>query len=1188
MRLSVITIVASLFTTLLNSACLAADPFQPFQVNPLQSQIPSRLSQPSLIHTTNIDRKIKEIASFISKQKQLAIANHTPGSEQTLVNSGSGNQQTQTVQNKSILSKFTVRLSESGTPRQIRSNNSVLMKRLSANQSTTTTLESHTQTARLFLDSAQKLLHLDNPAQELTLESNHTDTMGKQHLRFHQTYQDVPAWNCALTVHLDKAGNIELVDGAFFPTPKELNTKPAYNADQAIEKARRWIPNGADAIETDSPQLVIDPQQGKQPRLAWEVKLSAALNHQWLVLVNANNGTQILAYNQVNDVATAGSGQDLFGTQQQLNIFEQSNQFFMADTSKQMFQGGNPLPFSEEKGAIYILDDKNKSPIDDDDRIELPELFELTSSENPSSGWPQAAVSAAFNLSATYDYFSEVHGRNSIDGQGSSIIALVRVGDDYDNAFWNGSLIAFGEAEPFAGVLDIVGHELTHGIIDNTANLIYLNQSGALNEAFSDIFGEAIEAHSFGQTDWEVGAQLGTPLRSFKDPGSKFSFFTFSGYPASMSEFVKLPATSKGDNGGVHINSSIINHAFYLLAEGMDGAIGIDAAEQIFYRALTVYLVPRSQFIDARLALIQSATDIYGERSIHAQKTAEAFDAVEIFDAPPTPVDSEVTSINRPDATIFIRRDSNGESSFHRRDPALEDIETGVLLNFLNVDLKRPSVVHNTVGLVAFINSDNDLCFISTTTGRDNCSDEENTSNTQFHSVAISPGVEKVALVALDANGNPENKITIIDISSEQKQTVTLVAPTTDNASTTISHADTMNFTNDGQTLIFDALNEITTADGSRINAWSIYALDLVSETTSAIVPAVSGFHFQSPSLSKNTGDYLVFDAFNQNTGINTVTTASLVTGEQQIIDTSNHHGIPSFTGDDSAVVFSRPDTATATGSSLFRQPLQADHITPAGDSLLWLEDADYGVIYRQDNASEPRQTIKTEGLWWIPIKPGSGFDIGITSNDNLYMVWYTYTPEGTPIWYLASGPLTTDIINGNSWNADLFEYTWNGTTATPNPVGNATLKFQDNAHATFSWTLNNESDSTDIEYFVFDQGGVSSSSTWFDQTQPGYGLTQVKQGSTIVNVLYFYDQAGNPRWALGSGASSETLTAMNVFSGSCPNCPFENSVASSAGTVTTSLVDGLNGHLTTDILLPSPLSGSWQIFNAPISNLSK
>jgi Zn-dependent metalloprotease len=963
MRLSVVTIVAGFFATLLNSACLAANPAQPaFQVNPLQSQISSSFIQPSVISNTTTDSRINEIASFLATQKQLANGNQTAGNVQTLGNTSSANQQTQAVQNtQSILSKLTVRLTESGTPRQILPTSSVLMKRSSANQSTATTLESHAQTARHFLETAQKLLHLDNPAQELTLTSNRSDTMGKRHLRFHQYYQDIPVWNCALTVHLDQTGNVELVDGAFSPSPKKLSTKPIYTADQAVENARLWIPHGADAVETDSPQLVIYPEPDKRSRLAWEVKLSAALNHQWLVLVDAENGTQILAYNQVNDAAIAGSGQDLFGDQQQLNIFEQNNLFGMVDTSKPMFQGGSPFPTNENKGVIYIFDDKNRSPFDDDGRVELPEFFELTISENPDSGWPQAAVSASFTLSATYDYYSQVHGRNSIDGNGGSIFALVRLGNNYHNAFWNGQLIAFGDALPFAGALDVVSHELTHGVTTNTANLIYFNQSGALNEAFSDIFGEAAEAHTFGQADWVSGAQLGDPTRSLRNPSSIISPRTGNPYPATMSEYVQLPATLEGDNGGVHVNSSIINHAFYLLAEGLNGAIGVDDAEQIFYRALVFHLVPRSQFIDARLALIQSATEIYGEGSVQVQKTAEAFDAVEIFDAPPTPVDSEVTIVNGPEATTFIRRDpATGSFSLNRRDPALEDPDTGIILSSFSLDQKRPSVDRNG-SLIAFINSDHDLCLVNSINGLDEACLELQTT---FYSVAVSPDGEKFALVLLDILGQPENQIIIIDLSPNgQTQTIDLVAAATDNASTnSISHADAMDFSNDGNTLIYDALNEIATVDGSRIGAWSIYALDLVNETTIAVIPPVSGFNFGFPVFSQSTDNFLVFDAFNQNTGTNTVNAVNLITGELRIIDTSTNFGTPVFTGDDSAIVFSRPDATAATGFSLFMQPLSADHITPSGATELWLKDADYGVIYRRGNAVVNSGSLDIDG----------------------------------------------------------------------------------------------------------------------------------------------------------------------------------------------------------------------------------
>jgi hypothetical protein len=520
-----------------------------------------------------------------------------------------------------------------------------------------------------------------------------------------------------------------------------------------------------------------------------------------------------------------------------------------------------------------------------------------------------------------------------------------------------------------------------------------------------------------------------------------------------------------------------------------------------------------------------------------------------------------------------------------RRDPALNDPASGTSLSFFAVAPKRPSVDRST-GVIAFINSDNALCFINSAGGR-----RENCLNlrSQVHSVAMSADGQKFAFVFRDAFGQPENQISIVDLATDAPtQEIDLVAPATEGASTaTIDHADAMDFSNDGQFLIYDAFNNITLADGTTIGVWSIYSLDLINQTITALVPPVTGFHFAFPSLSKTTDDFLVFDAFNLNTGTNTVSTASLLTGKIQAISTSDDFGTPSYVGDDSAIVFSKVDLAAATKFSLYKRGLEADHISPSGASQLWIRDADYGVIYRRGTVSTtpaPTQPLAIkEGLWWIPDKPGSGFDIGINSNNDLYMVWYTYTPKGRSIWYLASGAL-----NGNNWNADVVEYTWDGSTAIPRRVGDATLNFQNDNHATLNWTLNTGNGSTEIEYFVFDSGSDVSAGTWFEAAKPGYGLTQVNQGATQVKVLYFYGQAGNPRWVLGSGTSSAVTTAMDTFNGTCPVCPYQASVASAAGTVTTTFADQTSGTLSTDIVLPSPLFGSWQIFDALISNLSE
>lgn len=149
----------------------------------------------------------------------------------------------------------------------------------------------------------------------------------------------------------------------------------------------------------------------------------------------------------------------------------------------------------------------------------------------------------------------------------------------------NGARLLAYDQVMHARALDILGHELTHGITQHSAGLMYSDQPGALNEAFSDIFGQAVEARVEGQADWLVGDGLGSPLRDMRNPRS-LNVVPGRPYPSRMSEIVgpgdplldRLPGR---DNGGVHVNSSIVNRAFYLLAEGLPGAIGMEDAARI-------------------------------------------------------------------------------------------------------------------------------------------------------------------------------------------------------------------------------------------------------------------------------------------------------------------------------------------------------------------------------------------------------------------------------------------------------------------------------------------------------------------------------------------------------------------------------------------------------------------------------
>jgi Zn-dependent metalloprotease len=199
------------------------------------------------------------------------------------------------------------------------------------------------------------------------------------------------------------------------------------------------------------------------------------------------------------------------------------------------------------------------------------------------------AVNQAFDgLGWTRQFYAEILGRDSIDGAGMRLDGYVHYGEEFNNAFWDGRRMVFGDGDrvlftDFTGSLDVIGHELSHGVTQMTAGLVYHNQQGALNESMSDVFGSLIKQWSLGQSaddaDWLIGAEIFTPshagdaLRSMKNPGTAYDNRTMGKdpQPAHMRDFMVLPDTARGDNGGVHINSGIPNRAFYLTAANIGG-----------------------------------------------------------------------------------------------------------------------------------------------------------------------------------------------------------------------------------------------------------------------------------------------------------------------------------------------------------------------------------------------------------------------------------------------------------------------------------------------------------------------------------------------------------------------------------------------------------------------------------------
>jgi Zn-dependent metalloprotease len=251
------------------------------------------------------------------------------------------------------------------------------------------------------------------------------------------------------------------------------------------------------------------------------------------------------------------------------------------------------------------------------------------------------AVNEAYDYSgATYDFYWEQFGRNSLDDRGMSLISSVHVGKKYANAFWNGEQMAYGDGDGrtfvrFTKALDVVAHELTHGVVTHTSNLDYQDEPGALNEHFADVMGILVKQWHRGQTvkqaDWLIGNDIlvKTPtrraLRSFAAPGTAYANDPDIGsdpQPAHMRD----KYDGEDDYGGVHINSGIPNHAFYLAAMKMGGHAWKKAG-RIWYHAL-VGLTPRSTFKGAAQTTADKASALYGPRSPETKAVQQAWSSV--------------------------------------------------------------------------------------------------------------------------------------------------------------------------------------------------------------------------------------------------------------------------------------------------------------------------------------------------------------------------------------------------------------------------------------------------------------------------------------------------------------------------------------------------------------------------------
>ena len=455
------------------------------------------------------------------------------------------------------------------------------------------------------------------------------DDLGQIHYRIRQYYQGVPAFLSIGIVHTQK-GKILSVNGDLV-SESQFSGKKVLDEPSALKLALSYLPatkyywedagqNEALQMATGNPDTTYFPtgkliymaqglNLGGTHRLCYQFDVFASEPLAGMsIFVDAETG-EILAS---NDLILHGDSKGTAvtkysGTQKIITDSTSTTNFRL----REMGRGAGIETYNLKKGTTYS------------GGVDFTDADNTWNNVNVSKD--EVATDAHWGAEMTYDYFKNVHSRNSYDGNGAKILSYVHYSTNYNNAFWDGTRMTYGDGDgtmctPLTA-LDVCGHEITHAVTTNTANLVYSYESGALNESFSDVFGQTVEIWARPtKFNWRIGEDItpsGNGIRSMVNP----NLFSHPKYYKGVNWYA-----GAGDNGGVHTNSGVQNYWYYLIAKGSSGtnekgsvfkidSLGIDKAAKIAYRNLSVYLTSSSQYADARIFSVLSAADLYGQCS---------------------------------------------------------------------------------------------------------------------------------------------------------------------------------------------------------------------------------------------------------------------------------------------------------------------------------------------------------------------------------------------------------------------------------------------------------------------------------------------------------------------------------------------------------------------------------------------
>lgn len=824
-----------------------------------------------------------------------------------------------------------------------------------------------------FFEQNQKIFQIINPSTELKLISNVADQEGSVHLRFLQLYNGLEVWDSEVMLHY-KNGKPYLFNGRYIPTPaKDFDLTPSISETEAIKSAKTITQfhelnsNQLALIAGDQVQsnLIIYTEMDKTliGTLAWKIEIYPNVKDHYTVILDAKNGNVLKmlrhtchffanvnsqingncahsVFNPPLDGPATSSANDLNNVSRTVYSYLSGGKYYLINATKSsMFKSSQSSFPDNPVGVIWTLNANNTS-------VEN-QSFNVTQISNTSNNWAgnPNAVSAQYNADQAFNYFYNTFNRNSIDGVGGNVISLINVtesdGSGMDNAFWNGKAMFYGNGKtafkPLAGGLDVGGHEMSHGVIQSTANLTYENESGALNESFADIFGVLIDRDDYklGEDVVKGGIFPTGAMRDMSNPHNGGSSLNDNGWqPAHMNE--KYNGTQ--DNGGVHINSGIVNFAFYKVAS----AIGKNDAEKIYYNALTKYLTKSSKFIDCRNAVIQATKEFYNNDAAKIAIIEKAYSDVGIGAGSGTtdPPDYE----NNPGQDVVIFTNANRNTVEFKN--LTNNIEK-VITNQVGI-ISRPSVTDDG-NYAVFVGTDQDIYVVEFdwTNNSAQIYTLFQNSSTLFRNVAISKKGDLIAFVV--DNQNPI--IYVADLAKNEIKDFQLYNPTTGsgtNYTSDVEYADAIEFDNSGSHIMYDASNKIGL---SGTEYWDIGFLRAYNTSSKSWDDGKIEKLFGSlpentsvgnPTFSKNSPSIIALDYLDETQNDYYLVGADVERGNTGLIFTNSEINYPNYSKDDKYVIFNA--TSTNNTNVIGVQELLTNKIEQSNsNAVILINDANLG-----------------------------------------------------------------------------------------------------------------------------------------------------------------------------------------------------------------------------------------------------